>query len=81
MSDEPLLINNLCTLYVNKDTIKNEILPHLSITKCGFVSKNSSIEIINVILYKLKTGYQWKCLPMKSYSATRSDILYCISIL
>lgn len=46
-----------------------------------FCVKNSSIEIINVILYKLKTGYQWKCLPMKSYSATRSDILYCISIL
>lgn len=40
-------------LYVNKDTIKNEILPHLSITKCGFVSKNSSIEIINAILYNL----------------------------
>ena len=38
-----------------KDTIKNEILLHLSITKCGFVSKNSLIEIINVILYKLKT--------------------------
>ena len=39
---------------MNKDTIKNEILPHLSIMKCGFVSKNSSIEIINVILYKLR---------------------------
>lgn len=46
-----------------------------------FCVKNSLIEIINVILYKLKTEYQWKYFPMKNYSAPGPDILCCISIL
>lgn len=51
---------------LDKNTIKNEMLPHLSVAKRGFVSKSSLIEIINAILYKLKTGCQWKYLPVKS---------------
>lgn len=50
---------------LDKDTIKNEILPHLSVAKRGFQSKSSLIEVINAILYKLKTGCQWEYLPVK----------------
>jgi transposase len=50
---------------LNKDTIKNEILPHLSVAKRGFQSRSSLIEVINAILYKLKTGCQWAYLPVK----------------
>ncbi|TGX82223.1 hypothetical protein E5358_07940 [Palleniella muris] len=47
-----------------KDTIKNLILPYLSVAKRGFTSKFNIIEIINAILYKLKTGCQWRLLPV-----------------
>lgn len=41
---------------LSKDTIKNEILLHLSIAKCGFVAQYSLVEIVNAIFYKLKAG-------------------------
>lgn len=47
-----------------KDTIKKSILPYLSVAKRGFTSKFNIIEIINAILYKLKTGCQWRLLPV-----------------
>ena len=50
---------------LDKDTIKNEILPHISVAKRGFQSKSSLIEVINAILYKLKTGCQWEYFPVK----------------
>lgn len=61
------LIHNKQPMYavLDKDTIKNEILPHLSVAKRGFISKSSLIEVINAILYKLKTGCQWAYLPVK----------------
>jgi len=51
---------------LDKDTIKEEILPHLSIAKRGFKTKSCLIEVVNSILYKLKTGCQWHMLPVKS---------------
>ena len=54
---------------LDKDTIKNEILPHLSVAKRGFNQKSSLIEVINAILYKLKTGCQWEYLPVKELFA------------
>ena len=61
------LIHNKQPMYavLDKDTIKNEILPHLSVAKRGFQSRSSLIEVINAILYKLKTGCQWEYLPVK----------------
>lgn len=61
------LIHNRQAMYavLDKDTIKNEILPHLSVAKRGFISKSSLIEVVNAILYKLKTGCQWAYLPVK----------------
>lgn len=51
---------------LDKDTIEFEILPHLSIAKRGFKTKSCLIEIVNSILYKLKTGIQWHMLPVGS---------------
>lgn len=43
------------------------IEPHLSKAKRGFVSKYSLQGIINCIIYRLKTGCQWRELPIKQY--------------
>ncbi len=51
---------------LDKDTINNEIIPHLSQAKRGYVTQSCLIEIVNGILYKLKTGCQWHMLPVKS---------------
>ena len=61
------LIHNRQPMYavLDKDTIKNVILPHLSVAKRGFIAKSSLIEVVNAILYKLKTGCQWAYLPVK----------------
>ena len=44
---------------LDKDTIKFEILPHLSVAKRGYVTKSDLVEVVQCILYKLKTGGQW----------------------
>lgn len=49
---------------LDKDTIKSEIMPYLSIAKRGFSSKFDLMEIVNAILYKLKSGCQWRLLPI-----------------
>ncbi len=51
---------------LDKSTINLEIIPHLSIAKRGFKTKSCLIEVVNCILYKLKTGCQWHLLPVKS---------------
>lgn len=51
---------------LDKDTIKMEILPYLSVAKRGYSTKSTLVEIVNAILYKLKTGVQWEYLPVKS---------------
>lgn len=47
----------MCTA-LNKDTIKNKILLHLSKTKCSYITQSYLIEAVNAILYKLKIGCQ-----------------------
>lgn len=49
---------------LSKDMIELEIVPHLPVGKRGFKSKVPLCEIINCILYKLKTGVQWHLLPI-----------------
>ena len=51
---------------LDKSTINLEIIPHLSKAKRGFKTKNCLTEVVNCILYKLKTGCQWHLLPVKS---------------
>ncbi|MFK8301529.1 IS5 family transposase [Capnocytophaga stomatis] len=50
---------------LDKDTIVEEIILHLPKRKRGFKPKSPISEIINCILYKLKTGVQWALLPME----------------
>ena len=44
---------------LDKDIIKFEILLHLSVAKRGNISKSDLLEVIQSILYKLKTGCLW----------------------
>lgn len=39
-------------------------MPYLSVAKRGYTSKFDLVEVINAILYKLKTGCQWRLLPL-----------------
>lgn len=49
---------------LDKDTIKIWIMPYLSVAKRGYATKFDLVEIVNAILYKLKSGCQWRMLPM-----------------
>jgi hypothetical protein len=40
---------------LRKDTVELEIVPYLPETKRGFEPKRSLYEIVNAVLYKLKT--------------------------
>lgn len=51
---------------LSKDMIELEIVPYLPETKRGFKPKAPIYEIVNAILYKLKTGVQWEFLPVES---------------
>ena len=51
---------------LDKYTIEMEIIPYLPKTKRGFPPTVPLVEIVNAILYKLKTGVQWYQLPVKA---------------
>ncbi len=51
---------------LSKDTIEMEIIPYIPTAKRGFPPRVPLVEIINCILYKLKTGVQWHFLPVES---------------
>lgn len=51
---------------LSKDIICMDILPHLSVAKRCYPTKSELVEIVNAILYKLKTGIQWEYLPVNS---------------
>lgn len=59
---------------ISKDNIQKYILPYLSRAKRG-KTKTNLWEIVNAILYKFRTGVQWRHLPMKSL-IYRSKIKY-----
>ena len=50
---------------LDKDTIKNVILPHLSVAKRCCVTKSNLAEAIQCIRYKLKTDCQWHIMRKK----------------
>ena len=59
---------------------KNEILPHLSVAKRGYICQSRLSEVIPCILYKLKTGCQWYMLPVSSFfAAEKLDLAYLIN--
>ena len=51
---------------LDKDTIEMEIIPHIPLPKRGFPTV-PLVEIVNAILYKLKTGVQWHQLPTQIF--------------
>ncbi|MGS2761385.1 transposase [Sinomicrobium sp. M5D2P9] len=51
---------------LDKDMIEIEIVPLIPRTKRGFPPTVPLVEIVNAILYKLKTGVQWNQLPVKA---------------
>ena len=52
---------------LDKDMIENEIVPYIRTGSRGFSPTVPLYEIINAILYKLKTGLQWHLLPVKAF--------------
>jgi transposase len=50
-----------------QDTIEKYIVPHLSVGSRGKSIKESTWRIVATILYRLKTGCQWKMLPMREF--------------
>lgn len=51
---------------LDKDIIEMEIVPFIPRTSRGFQPTAPLTEIVNGILYKLKTGMQWHQLPVKA---------------
>ncbi|WP_314205645.1 hypothetical protein [Capnocytophaga bilenii] len=52
---------------MGKDTINKWIIPFLSVGKRGFKSNFDLASIFLLILKRLKTGVQWRELPIESY--------------
>ena len=53
---------------LDEDTILREIIPHLSWGKRGKKSDPQFVlSIVQLILYRLKTGCQWRFIPIKTY--------------
>ncbi|WP_232325921.1 transposase [Spirosoma montaniterrae] len=52
---------------LDKVTIETWILPHLSLGQRGKDIKVDPIALIEAIIYKLKTGCQWRQLPVKQF--------------
>ena len=49
---------------LDKDIIEMEIVPHIPLPKRGFAPTVPLCEIVNAILYKMKSGVQWELLPV-----------------
>lgn len=52
---------------LGKDIIRTWILPHLSVGTRGCTCSVDLLEVIEAILYKLKSGCQWRQLPVKQF--------------
>jgi transposase len=60
---------------LNKDMIEQRILPHLTLGKRSFSSKVPLYQILMLILYRLKTGCQWRQLPVKQFFSEQATKL------
>ena len=55
---------------IDKGTIEKLIVPHLSKGKRGFKFKIPRVQVVAAIFYRLKTGCQWRELPLKQFTDT-----------
>lgn len=61
---------------IAENIFKCEILPHIKTAKRGFISKYDLKKYFNCICYRLKTGCQWRQLPLKEYFAPEENITW-----
>lgn len=54
---------------LSKDIIRTWILPHLPLRSGGRPARVPALELVEAMLYKLKTGCQWRFLPVKQFFA------------
>jgi len=54
-------------MILHKSIIKKEICPHLDFGKPHKNTKVKVYQVVTAILYRLKTGCQWRELPMKQF--------------
>jgi transposase len=52
---------------ISKDIIEKWILPQLPVDTRGFETTVPLIEVVGCIMYRLKTGCQWRQLPTKEF--------------
>lgn len=57
---------------LDKDTIEMEIVPNIPLPKRGFPPRVGLSEIVNAVLYKMKTGVQWEYLPVAALFGERA---------
>ncbi|CAZ94454.1 Conserved hypothetical protein [Zobellia galactanivorans] len=57
---------------LDKDTIEMEIVPNIPMARRGFPPRVELSEIVNAVLYKMKTGVQWEYLPVTALFAQRA---------
>ena len=55
-----------------KDIIRTWILPYLTQSPLGRPSRVDPVELLEAMLYKLKTGCQWRYLPVKQFFTAAS---------
>jgi len=63
--------HNPMYLILDKYTIEKEIIPHLPVSERGFKTQAPLYEIVNAIIYKMRTGVQWAFLPTNSLFSGR----------
>ena len=52
---------------LSKNIIRTRILPYLTQSRTGRASRVDRVELLEAMLYKLKTGCQWRYLPVKQF--------------
>lgn len=57
---------------IETNLIKTEVLPYLSVGKVGKKAEINLLNVVEVIFYRLKTGCQWRMLPVKQF-ISRAD--------
>ncbi|UYZ61202.1 transposase [Hymenobacter latericus] len=50
-----------------KDSTRTCMLPHLPLRTGGRPLRVDPLEVVEAILYKLKTGCQWRFVPVKQF--------------